>query len=240
MMTLSYKYYERLMQRKIVEGEKFTNVRGGWYSIVAVVDDDYALVKHGDKHGHVSLAKNKDIRLGSVKNPYHPKIFGVGYMGVNKEDPFAKDSKTREYSIWYSMLARCYNRELQIKTPSYIGCTVADEWHDLQKFSQWYKSQEFNDCGYDMDKDLLSKERKVYSPDTCCLIPKDLNTSLVGITENTDDAIFVLKNVHRYQKVAELTERYRGLVSDTTSKALDSFLADVKNTLNAQTIGDKK
>ena len=33
-------------------------------------------------------------------------------------------------------------------------------------------------CQYELDKDLLYKGNKIYGPDTCCLIPSELNTIL--------------------------------------------------------------
>lgn len=79
--------------------------------------------------------------------------------------------------IWRSMKARCYSTGY----PSYEGCTVCDEWMlDYKTFANWFIDNLYN-CGYEMlelDKDLFSGERKIYSPETCCLLPKRINIVL--------------------------------------------------------------
>ena len=74
-----------------------------------------------------------------------------------------------EYSIWKSMLRRCKEHA------SYTDCSVVDEWLEFQPFAEWLKSNDFYGLGYDLDKDILSKEAKVYSPETCVLVPRHIN-----------------------------------------------------------------
>ena len=71
------------------------------------------------------------------------------------------------------MLQRCYDKNFQIKASTYIGCSVDPIWHNFQNFAEWckinYKSN------YELDKDLLNKRNKIYSPETCCFIPEQIN-----------------------------------------------------------------
>lgn len=104
-------------------------------------------------------------------------ICGVGYndMGI-------RDSKSRVYKVWQAMINRCYNEEKQKGMPTYIGCTVADEWLVYSNFYAWYTdpSNGYRE-GYHIDKDLFSpKGKKVYSPDTCCFLPHEINTLIKG------------------------------------------------------------
>lgn len=41
------------------------------------------------------------------------------------------------YVKWKSMLARCYSETMLLKNPSYVGCSVAPEWHYLMAFRAW-------------------------------------------------------------------------------------------------------
>lgn len=80
-------------------------------------------------------------------------------------------------SIWRSMKARCYSSNL----PSYADCTVCKEWIlDYKAFSNWF-IENLYDCGgekLELDKDLFSNGKKIYSPDTCCLLPRRINRAL--------------------------------------------------------------
>lgn len=77
------------------------------------------------------------------------------------------------YSKWYSMIKRCYNEEELRKHPSYIDCTVCDEWLYFSNFKKWFDENYIE--GYQLDKDILVKGNKVYSPETCCFVPLEIN-----------------------------------------------------------------
>lgn len=100
---------------------------------------------------------------------------GVGYNSGGRHKVSVKRVITPEYSAWYNMIYRCYNETMHEKLPQYAGCEVHKDWHDFQNFADWYESQDFSGLGYHLDKDLLVANNKVYSADTCCLIPRDLN-----------------------------------------------------------------
>ena len=59
-----------------------------------------------------------------------------------------------EYSLWKNMLRRCYSVKTQSKQPTYIGCTVSDNFKDYSFFYKWVQQQVgFNLAGYQLDKD---------------------------------------------------------------------------------------
>ena len=75
--------------------------------------------------------------------------------------------------LWKSIFNRCYGK---IQLPTYIGCSVSQEWHTYSIFRTWFKDNYIK--GFDLDKDLLRQGNKVYSKDTCCFIPPLLNATL--------------------------------------------------------------
>ena len=95
-------------------------------------------------------------------------------VGINDADyPVSprvnsKKIKCPFYRRWENMLKRCYSAVDQAKRPTYIGCTVCDEWLTFSNFKMWMEGQEWQ--GKQLDKDLLVEGNRVYSPDTCVFI----------------------------------------------------------------------
>lgn len=75
------------------------------------------------------------------------------------------------YSKWRDMLGRCYSKTTY---RTYEGCTVCDDWRLFSKFKAWMEAQDWE--GKELDKDLLIQGNKVYSPDTCVFVSKEVNT----------------------------------------------------------------
>ena len=75
------------------------------------------------------------------------------------------------------MLRRCYNERELNKQPTYRGCSVCDEWHNFQNFAQWYTDNYYEIDGecMELDKDILHKGNKIYSPDNCVFVPQCIN-----------------------------------------------------------------
>lgn len=80
------------------------------------------------------------------------------------------------YSVWKAMLARCYSSNTKERRPTYAGVICCNEWLLFTTFARWFK-QNYID-GYHLDKDLLIKDNKIYSPRTCTFIPPDINNFL--------------------------------------------------------------
>lgn len=77
------------------------------------------------------------------------------------------------YSVWSGMLARCYSKSFQQKSPSYIDCTVCEEWLRFSNFKRWMEQQDWE--GKELDKDLLVRGNRVYSPQTCIFLDAIIN-----------------------------------------------------------------
>lgn len=107
------------------------------------------------------------------------KVHGVGYNSGGKHKIRENNKKTELYSLWAAMIQRCYSDKFQSRHPTYIGCTVCEEWLDFQNFAEWYTSHRFYGMGYHLDKDLLIEGNKIYSAETCTLVPRIINNLLV-------------------------------------------------------------
>lgn len=110
------------------------------------------------------------------------KLHGVGINDVlgSAKTRNVPPYKAHYYTVWYSMLKRCYSPKEQSKLlmQSYIGCTVDPRWHYLSNFKQWYDEQG-DVTGKQLDKDIISPANKVYGPDTCFFVSPQLNTFFV-------------------------------------------------------------
>lgn len=107
-------------------------------------------------------------------------IYGVGCNSKTRHKALVGGRPTAAYDKWHGMFQRCYSPRFQKKNPTCIGCVVDEKWHDFQDFADWFNGREYNDIGYQLDKDILVPNNKVYSPDACCLVPSELNSLFVS------------------------------------------------------------
>lgn len=81
------------------------------------------------------------------------------------------------YSRWKDILKRCYSESFHANNHSYIGCSVCEEWKTFSIFKAWLVGSGFDGTQV-IDKDLLFRGNKLYSPETCVLIDSELNSFL--------------------------------------------------------------
>jgi hypothetical protein len=85
------------------------------------------------------------------------------------------------YKKWNGMMQRCYNPKNKINNPAYEACTSSETFRHFSKFKSWYYSQiGCEQEGWHLDKDILIKGNKVYSEDTCCIVPPEINVALAN------------------------------------------------------------
>ena len=128
------------------------------------------------KHAHYNSFKN-----GTIKCPYEPRIFGVGYLGEGEYKTTENGKHTDEYNIWYNMLMRCYDPKCHKKYSTYKECAVENYLLNFQHMGEWIKNNYYEIPGEQMclDKDILCKGNKIYSRDTCIFVPNRINTLFV-------------------------------------------------------------
>lgn len=118
---------------------------------------------------------------GEIKCPYEPRLCNIGYQGEGSyESEFGKNYN-KAYRAWRNMIERCYNKKIQSRQKAYIGCTVCDEWHNFQNFAEWFYDNYYEIPGEVMylDKDILTKGNKIYSPDNCTFVSNRINVLFI-------------------------------------------------------------
>lgn len=116
---------------------------------------------------------------GIVKNPYHPSICNIGITGM-KYKININGKHTKEYSVWTNLIHRSFDLKTKEEQPAYKDVTCCREWLLFENFYEWLHSQENFEKWHDndrwcIDKDILIKGNKIYSPETCCLVPNNVN-----------------------------------------------------------------
>lgn len=161
-------------------------------------------------------------------------IYGVG---VN-DAPYATEPdktvngrtinsrKCPYFVLWKAMLRRCYASSVN-DNPTYVGCTVDERWHSFMSFRTWMESQkqhtlwlEESDSPvnerkikFQLDKDLLGNG-KLYSPDTCVLIPSTLNSVLShqkDSTKNLPLGVSWVESRLKYRAYIMIENKYKSL-----------------------------
>ena len=143
-----------------------------------------------------------DFQKGSIKCPFEPTVYGVGFYGVGKYKSRENGIKTNAYKEWHNMFARCYGNYKK-RNITYEDCHVCEEWHNFQNFAEWYEENYYEIEGEKicLDKDILYKGNKIYSPQTCIFVPQRINILFIksdkirgdypiGVVYNKRDDVF--------------------------------------------------
>jgi hypothetical protein len=126
------------------------------------------------EHGNLVHTAWKPFYKGDVTNAYEKRTFGIGYLGEGNY----KSKGSPHYRHWRNMMIRCYDEKYQNKYPSYVGCSVVEEWYNFQNFASWFDENyyEFEGERMELDKDIIKKGNKFYSSDTCVFVPRSINS----------------------------------------------------------------
>ena len=117
------------------------------------------------------------FKKGTIKCPYEPRTFGIGYLGEGKYRTWENGKFKKEFKIWHDMLRRCYDPKYQEKEFTYKGCKVENYLLNFQNMAEWINKNYYEIPGENMhlDKDILCKGNKIYSRDTCIFVPQRIN-----------------------------------------------------------------
>lgn len=186
------------MEQEIIKknriGEIKYNSQGAEMKILDYIDSNNTIVEFQDEYKYTITTRYSQFKEGRVKNPYKPSVYGVGYLGKGKYRVSYKVSDknykiTPQYQAWMNMLCRCYNVKYQQRQPTYIGCSVCEEWLNFQNFGEWFDDNYYTIDGerMDLDKDILYKHNKIYSPQTCIYVPHFINNLFIKKDANRGD-----------------------------------------------------
>lgn len=181
--TLNNLSYHNILKGSVNKpklGNTYTTREGYEITIVEYKDRLNCTVefKNGYRLENTSL---QNVKKGLIKNPYHPTIYNIGYLGHGKYKSSIFGRKTYLYKTWMSMFSRCYDEKVHERQPNYKDVDVCAEWYNFQNFAQWMEGKYNPETmqGWHLDKDILVKGNKLYSPETCDFVPKVVNSLLI-------------------------------------------------------------
>lgn len=184
------------------------------------------LGKVGGEHGNITYAIRfvntgtirsvlvSNISKGAVRDPNAKTVFGVGYIGFGKHKTKVGSKMTREHTLWFCMLRRCYsgydtNEIGQVEVHKDWLCfqTFCDDILELEGYQEWKNEQ-----GYVLDKDMIGNS-KLYSKESCVFIPASVNTS-IGSTStpvrhciSPKGEIFAVRNTSKFAEEHGLNQQ---------------------------------
>lgn len=152
-------------------------------------------------------------------------IYNKGITDKGKYQPYIDGKKSKVYGVWQGMLQRCYDVKLHKRYPTYIGCSVCEEWLYFQNFAEWF--EENYKEGLQLDKDLRVRGNKIYSPETCCFVTNKVNNLFhINKTKNKRGlltGVTIQDGRYRAQCNTGSGSRHIGYF-DTEKEARDAYL----------------
>lgn len=160
------------------EGKVFKTNNYGNVEVVEYLDSYHITVKFLNTSS-VTITIASALKTGILKDPEIHDTHKYGIMDLPKSvgrggkcDPL--------YHRWNGMMQRCYNLKNKMNNPTYEACTSSETFRYFSKFKSWYYSQIGCDQkDWHLDKDILIKGNKVYSEDTCCIVPPEINSLIL-------------------------------------------------------------
>lgn len=184
-------------------GEEKYNNQGCLMKIVNYNNAHDIIVEFQDEYKTKIKTEYANYKKGNVKNPYYPSVYGVGIIGSKYQ--IHNLNRTKEYKIWNSILQRCFDKKTKEKWTVYNDAICCEEWLLFDNFYNWLHKQDnfeqwFNGEKWDIDKDILIKGNKLYSPETCLLVPHNINSLFTKSNKTRGKyPIGVVKHGKKYQ-----------------------------------------
>ena len=220
----------RTKQAKIkYEGNLFETNNGGLVKVLSwnsSSDIDVVFINTG----YISKVKFGNLCQGTVKDHSIPSTYGVGIVGETVRS--MSTERKYLYGVWVKMLERCYCEKAQFKNPTYKGCTVSDNFKNFSYFHDWcikqigFNQTDANGHQFSLDKDILFKGNKVYSEDTCCFVPREINNLLLTSKKTRGSYLIgVYKKAQSTKYRAEVRRNGKGHCLGSFNTEIEAFHA---------------
>lgn len=123
------------------------------------------------------------------------------------------------YGVWSRMIERCYSKTSLLRNPQYTKVSVCEEWRLFSNFEEWSLTKFVK--GWTLDKDMIDLTGNIYSPDTCCYLPQDLNKAILDSFAKRSP--FGLGVWYKKPSLKMTSERSHPFVAEINNKKLGNF-----------------
>ena len=201
--------------------ERHCNNTGRWYTITGYPQNNRRRYIKFDS-GYECCALITQLKNGKVKDLYEPTYYNIACAGM--------DYATEHFLFnrWANMIGRCYNENHSgYKSYGAKGVTVSPELLVFKNYVEIveklpnYQLLLENPKDWDIDKDYKSKEEKIYSKDTICIMKKYKNIELENESKKIKIQQFTLDNkyVETFESIS-LAEKITGIHKGNIAKVV--------------------
>lgn len=133
------------------------------------------------ENGYKTKSAYQYFKKGNIISPYNKTVYNIGYLGKGEYRAIVDKTQTIQHLYWNSMFHRCYSSKYHENKPTYENCSVCEDWHNFQNFGKWFDDNYYQIEGQriHLDKDILAKGNKIYSPETCVFVPQCINSVFI-------------------------------------------------------------
>lgn len=188
-------------------------------TIVKYTNAHDIIVKFED--GFETHTQHSNFIRGNVRNPYCKDVYNIACIGNTSVVDCGKPKKS--YTCWKHMIERCYDETQRDKHPTYKDCTVCNEWLCFENFEKWYDANIYTigDERIEIDKDILYKGNRIYSPETCVFAPKNINVLFTKSNKTRGEYPI---GVHLYRKNKKSkTCKFVAMCNDTNRSSMKTI-----------------
>lgn len=157
-------------------GKIYKSNNFGKFEIISFTNKSNVVIKFIDT-GCIKKTTMQRIQNGDIKDDLAPTIEGVGINDWKYSKYYTK-KRSSHYFTWVNMIRRSYNTA---NTFEYENTYCDGNWLRFSCFlDDIHLIKNYDKKGWHLDKDILFKGNRLYSKDTCCFVPKELNNLIIS------------------------------------------------------------
>jgi hypothetical protein len=217
--TLMREEHSQLLNPSVKVGDSFKNNKGDVFIVKEYIKASKIVVEFQEPVKHCVISSMGNIKRGNVGNKHTPTVCNIGIVG-----DCILPVKSKAYTSWVGMLKRVYNVNPNIIAPTYEDCIVSEDWFHLENYNNWFTKQYVQD-NWELDKDLLVKNNKVYSSETCIFLPREINAFMTDRVNHRGEwpvGVTYHARLNKWQATCNFDSKsnYLGVFTDPTQAFL--------------------